>query len=161
MSASSRLSFARIASLAAPVAGTCRLAIIGVAVLSAGCASKGPPQSYAQVGIGRPAANSVSPPVEIEDDGLPSQSPPVWRTRVEPDDPSEPFSPNYGGTVAPVRKAAAGPASSISAPVPAASPVSASAGYVRDTASHRAIVTEDEQELIIMRAVAAHEQRRP
>ena len=34
--------------------------------------------------------------VEVEDDGVPVQSPPVRRARSEPDDPNEPFSPNYG-----------------------------------------------------------------
>lgn len=33
---------------------------------------------------------------EIEDDGLPAQIPPVRRNRTEPDNPREPFSPNYG-----------------------------------------------------------------
>lgn len=34
--------------------------------------------------------------VEVEDDGLPVQSPPLMRSRRIADDPSEPFSPNYG-----------------------------------------------------------------
>ncbi len=35
-------------------------------------------------------------PTEIEDDGIEAQTEPMARRRVEPDDPSEPFSPNYG-----------------------------------------------------------------
>ncbi len=35
-------------------------------------------------------------PAAIEDDGLPSQSPPLRVRRPQPDDPTEPFSPNYG-----------------------------------------------------------------
>ncbi|MGQ0672264.1 MAG: adhesin [Hyphomicrobium sp.] len=38
--------------------------------------------------------------VDLEDDGLPSQPPPRTSHRVEPDDPSEPFSPNYGRAAA-------------------------------------------------------------
>ncbi len=34
---------------------------------------------------------------EIEDDGLPAQTPPPPRIRHAADDPSEPFSRNYGG----------------------------------------------------------------
>ena len=34
--------------------------------------------------------------VEIEDDGLEAQHPPMRRKTSEPDDPTEPFSPNYG-----------------------------------------------------------------
>ncbi len=35
-------------------------------------------------------------PVEVEDDGLPSQVAPRSNRKPEPDDPSEPYSPNYG-----------------------------------------------------------------
>lgn len=35
-------------------------------------------------------------PVDLEDDGLPAQTPPMTNRRPMPDDPSEPFSPNYG-----------------------------------------------------------------
>lgn len=34
--------------------------------------------------------------IEMEDDGIPVQPPPVASRSHEPDDPSEPFSPNYG-----------------------------------------------------------------
>jgi len=34
--------------------------------------------------------------VEIEDDGMEAQPPPPMVRKREPDDPSEPFSPNYG-----------------------------------------------------------------
>lgn len=37
-----------------------------------------------------------APAVEMEDDGLPVQPPPVARRDREPDDPTEPYSPNYG-----------------------------------------------------------------
>ncbi len=35
--------------------------------------------------------------VDVEDDGLPAQTPPSERIRQLPDDPNEPFSRNYGG----------------------------------------------------------------
>lgn len=40
----------------------------------------------------------TSPPhvEELEDDGLPVQTAPLRREQTGPDDPSEPFSPNYG-----------------------------------------------------------------
>jgi hypothetical protein len=42
------------------------------------------------------ASPQASPQVEIEGDGLEAQRPPRQRANTEPDDPSEPFSPNYG-----------------------------------------------------------------
>lgn len=69
---------------------------LGVLVLLlAGCA--------ADQDARRSVAQADSPRVEIEPDGLPAQTPPRRRSLEEPDDPSEPFSPNYGG--APLRKA--------------------------------------------------------
>lgn len=57
-----------------------------------------------------------SAPVETEDDGQPGQIPPSQRVRDLPDDPTEPWSRNYGaqraassgeaGHAAPVRAAA-------------------------------------------------------
>ena len=35
---------------------------------------------------------------EVEDDGLPAQTPPPARIRQLPDNPAEPFSRNYGGS---------------------------------------------------------------
>ncbi len=75
----SRVAFARSAAFAA---------VLGLA----GCASD--PNAR--------TAQSMSPQVvadatEMEDDGLPVQTPPPARVRAEEVDPSEPFSPNYGG----------------------------------------------------------------
>ncbi len=36
------------------------------------------------------------PPVEVEDDGIEAQRAPPIRARRQPDDPTEPYSPNYG-----------------------------------------------------------------
>jgi hypothetical protein len=38
----------------------------------------------------------AGPPVEVEDDGIEAQRPPRARVRALPDDPAEPYSPNYG-----------------------------------------------------------------
>ncbi|MCL4764787.1 MAG: hypothetical protein KJZ80_00960 [Hyphomicrobiaceae bacterium] len=65
-----------------------------LALLLAGCASQ---SEYREAswydGTGRQ--------VVLEDDGMPAQTPPVRRSRTESDDPSEPFSPNYGPPVPP------------------------------------------------------------
>ena len=68
-----------------------RCCLIGVALLLAGCASKPPMASPARVNTSVQTAK-----VEIEDDGLPAQVAPRYR-RSSPDDPSQPWSPNYGG----------------------------------------------------------------
>lgn len=44
--------------------------------------------------------------IETEGDGLPAQIPPPKERSIVPDDPREPFSPNYGPPVAPARAAA-------------------------------------------------------
>ncbi len=35
--------------------------------------------------------------IDVEDDGLPAQTPPSKSIRNQTDDPSQPYSPNYGG----------------------------------------------------------------
>jgi len=52
------------------------------------------PAQVAGPAAGMPPARH--PLVEIEGDGLEGQLPPRRRTEDVPDDPSEPFSPNYG-----------------------------------------------------------------
>ena len=71
-----------------------------LAIAAAGCAKDDYSQSYAYDASRMRAAaahEQRAPQVEVEDDGLPVQAPPVHRGRPEADDPSEPFSPNYGG----------------------------------------------------------------
>jgi hypothetical protein len=114
-----------------------RVAALAVAVLAAGCASsKGPAQQspYAQIGGPQHAAVAKAHPrVEVEDDGLPVQTAPRWRTKTEPDDPNEPFSPNYGRA----------------SPVPA-----------RAHAAQPARMSSVEADALVARAIAAHEIRR-
>ena len=79
-----------------------RLGVLGLAVVAAGCASKHashePPARVAGP-AGAPQA-AWATKVEIEDDGLPVQLAPRHRPAT-PDDPSEPWSPNYGKGRAP------------------------------------------------------------
>jgi hypothetical protein len=73
--------------------------VVGAGFIVSACASSH--ASYdgsANVGV-QPAKQVavVAPPkIELEDDGLAVQTPPRSRRHTEPDDPSEPFSPNYG-----------------------------------------------------------------
>lgn len=92
------------------------------AVALAGCASRSehaasdprvtPPQQY--------AAAAVRPQPELEDDGLPAQRPPLLRSQRLPDDPTEPFSPNYGNP--PPSRANAIPAQRAAGSTPALQP---------------------------------------
>jgi hypothetical protein len=50
---------------------------------------------------GLPPAAGERPQVEIEGDGLEGQRPPRKSSETEPDDPTEPFSPNYGAVPEP------------------------------------------------------------
>lgn len=61
----------------------------------AGCSSTQSAYSAADAAVAQRVERVAS--VEIEDDGLPAQAAPPARIRFTPDDPSEPFSPNYGG----------------------------------------------------------------
>jgi len=49
---------------------------------------------------GIPPPAGARPQVEIEGDGLEGQLPPRRGANKAPDDPTEPFSPNYGSTPA-------------------------------------------------------------
>jgi hypothetical protein len=61
----------------------------------AGCASKS--NTTAEYAAVAPPQAAAAPIAETEDDGLPAQSAPPAGIRDLPDDPNEPFSPNYGG----------------------------------------------------------------
>lgn len=66
---------------------------LSLALAIAGCAADQP--TYRQ-GSWLGGAPPPAPRVAMEDDGQPAQTPPLRRSRPEPDDPREPFSPNYG-----------------------------------------------------------------
>lgn len=81
-------------------ASVARSALLVAALALAGCASDGEyrREAYAreaQAMNSSIAAQRVGEP-ELEDDGLPGQVPPPLDRRREPDDPREPYSPNYG-----------------------------------------------------------------
>ena len=107
------------ASVASASVVVVRAAVLGLALAAAGCASShGARETAAQAYVHtRPAQGAEAP--EVEDDGLPTQTPPLHRRSAEPDDPTQPYSRNYG-TVAPRRSAEAGRAfAPVSAPPPA------------------------------------------
>jgi hypothetical protein len=70
-------------------------------ILATGCASDGARRRHAyaypgMVYVAPPTPVQPMPRAELEDDGLPAQAPPMRTRANEPDDPTEPFSPNYG-----------------------------------------------------------------
>ncbi|HML27596.1 MAG TPA: adhesin [Hyphomicrobium sp.] len=69
----------------------------GAAALSAGgCANTN--ASYNSASAAPVAYVAQGPSVQMESDGLPVQAAPAATIRQLPDDPSQPFSPNYGGS---------------------------------------------------------------
>ena len=66
------------------------LAFLGLACGLAGCATSSAEPTSQSTPLAQPARDAV------EDDGLPPQVSPPLRIRQAPDDPSEPYSRNYG-----------------------------------------------------------------
>mgnify|MGYP000323936474 CR=1 FL=1 len=136
----------------AVLGGLLRLAAIAVgAVVVSGCSATRHGQDYqSQAGVpGRAVAAAmppaaVRPKVVIEADGLPSQPPPRFRPRSQADDPREPFSPNYGPPPPGIE------------PLQPARPATPQEAPVR-----KARMSEEEAEVLIGKAIAAHEVRRP
>lgn len=124
-----------------------RVLVLGLAgVALGGCAATRSPQ-YAGAPVPRPV-NEQQWKVEIEDDGKPAQAPPARRMRPEEDDPTQPWSPNYG------RKSPL--------PVPPAPTQEQQRTWPRPVeAAHRAPIDDREADAIIARAVNAHEMRKP
>jgi hypothetical protein len=78
-----------------PVLTSCALAaLLGLAGCSAAQTNSYTSENTAVAPV---QAVAQAAAVEVEDDGLPSQTPPSGRIRQLPDDPNEPFSRNYGG----------------------------------------------------------------
>jgi hypothetical protein len=96
--------------------------------------------------------------VEMEDDGQPVQSPPVRTMRAEEDDPTQPWSPNYGSP-APLQPKPGLPAVVPRSPNPyAPAQVDAAAKVVTTGSLTR--LSEAEADMIIAQAINAHEMRR-
>ena len=72
-------------------------AMIAVFATLGGCASTDNAAHYSAAGAETRVAQVAQIKTEIEADGLPEQTPPLPSIRTAPDDPSEPFSRNYGG----------------------------------------------------------------
>jgi hypothetical protein len=108
----------------APAKAAVVLASCGLAAAIGGCATSASEPPAAQV-----VAQATR--TQMEDDGLPPQVAPSVRIRQQPDDPTEPFSPNYG-------------------PRPAGRP-----------APPAMRLSPAEEDAIVMRAIVAHETRRP
>jgi len=127
--------------------------VIGAGFLVSACAS-----SHANydrpANVGAQRAHQVAvvarPKIELEADGLAVQTPPRKHRRVEPDDPSEPFSPNYGPK----------PNRSEPTAAPRRRSQQADAQKLRFRARMTAM-SPAEQQSIIARAMVAHERRYP
>jgi hypothetical protein len=138
----------RVRGHSSAVLPAARVAVLGLAVVVSGCASSQQTAQAPPAGVG--GAPRVAR-VEIEDDGLPAQMAPRQRSDM-PDDPSEPWSPNYGSR-APATPAAP-PASTPARPsrtAEAAAPIHTPARPLRMSAL--------EEDAIIRRAIAEHEMR--
>ena len=137
-----------------PSLSAARICVIGLTVVASGvvsgCASKEGPR-YA----GAPLPQQVNErqwKVEIEEDGKPAQAPPVRRMRPEEDDPSQPWSPNYG------RSGASGPIP----PAPIPQDVAPRTSWPKPVdASMRRAMPDREADDLVARAVNAHEMRQP
>ena len=124
-------------------------AAVSLALVLAGCSASRQSQDYQsyagapypRVAAAVPSA-AVRPAPVIEADGLPAQAAPRMRPRREADDPSEPFSPNYGPP--PIGVERLRPAVPV---VPPKEPV------------RQARMTHQEAEAIVAQAIAAHEVR--
>ena len=66
------------------------------AMLAAGCAHQTQYQEPSY-NAGGPRPVAAKPVAEMEDDGRPGQLPPRAEARQVRDDPTQPWSPNYGG----------------------------------------------------------------
>jgi hypothetical protein len=138
-----------------------RFCVIGLAAVVSGCAAHQAPSYVHGPGTqSRPQQMAAVAKDDLEDDGRPAQVPPLQRSIPEEDDPTQPWSPNYGGpNTAPNQPsvlkpkpqpksrgktydAMIDPAAPIPAPMPAA---------VR--------MSRADEDSIIARAISAHEMR--
>jgi hypothetical protein len=76
------------------------------AVMLGGCSTTAPSPTGGLFGgliaaMSEPAPQPARPAGEIEDDGMEGQRPPRLRMYERDDDPTQPFSPNYGSVPLP------------------------------------------------------------
>jgi hypothetical protein len=119
--------------------------ILGIALCSAGCASQQEARDARMRMAAQNAQQDAGRRVEMEDDGLPAQIAPRGGSRI-PDDPSEPWSPNYGAVT--TRTSAL------------ASPAITAREHAIAVASVTSRFQATEENNIIRQAIAEHEMRR-
>lgn len=91
---------------------------------------------------------------DVEDDGRPAQLPPARRPLPEEDDPTQPWSPNYGKRPGTYDRPSAPPARTASLTTEAANEATM---RLRTSRALR----EDEADALVLRAIQNHETRRP
>ena len=142
-------------------------AIAALALAVAGCASTKNPSYVKGPPMGQPGKRVANAPIDVEDDGRPAQVVPGARQPRLPDDPSQPWSPNYGG-----------PANPKTAPTPTLNqpPRPGRRPRTEDTASagpapalrdarplppivRRPLTTAAAPDEVVVRAITAHEMR--
>ena len=130
--------------------------VIGLGLLVSACASsQAGYNDYAQVGAPpTQVAVAAPPPVELEDDGFAVQAPPRVRKNPEPDDPSEPFSPNYG----PAPDGVTAPRAPAKMPVEGQRHARKRPVIIR---SRTTPMSPAEVQAIMVQAMVAHERRNP
>jgi hypothetical protein len=132
-----------------------RLGVIGLTAVVSGCAANHAP-SYVngpQATVQAQRLASVAKE-DLEDDGKPAQVPPLLRAVPAEDDPSQPWSPNYGGPTA--TPGAPSHHTPRVAPKSRAKTYDASADPTTTASVH---MTRAEEDYIIARAISAHEMR--
>jgi hypothetical protein len=134
-----------------------RFCVIGATVVSAGCAANKEPSYVRGPGLQQHAAVPI-PKAEMEDDGQPVQSPPARAMKAEEDDPTQPWSPNYGKPdyVAPARPTK--PAFDNSQPAQKQVDASLRPSLVASSRGLR-VMSDDEVDALQQAAIAAHEMR--
>lgn len=140
----------------APVRAAMPAVALALALLAGGCAASDKGPAYVAGPIPFPGDLPPLPPqpihqarVEIEADGLPAQLAPRNR-RAEPDDPSEPWSPNYGQARGVPVKAA------LTAMPATATPAEPARAIASGMQAQSGPIDADD---IIRRAIAEHEMR--
>jgi hypothetical protein len=136
-----------------------RVSVIGLTIIVSACSTTDD-RRYAGVHT-RPIAQTASDQgwkTEIEEDGKPAQVPPLTRAHPIPDDPTQPWSPNYGR--ADGRPAQAPPLAPTAHPTwPKPIDTSARTSAAAVAVSRR--LTEAEADAVMARAITAHERRIP